>query len=385
MNNHVTSRRPPWRTVLLGFLGFTDLPIKVNCWYCSQDSYLLPGGKQTERYWHCNICENTNVKDENGDIVDTLPVMYDAKLNRTVTPIQDTSRKFQTRRLCESCERNQALIYQIMSDYIRDENDPDYDYYLRTADDYKTSLHQKYALCDDCQLIVDEIVAEQKAALRQRRFNEKLTRSLTTKAPRKPSKFEYGSMGLLWIWLHGMTWLICFYAFWYPPIRHNEADLITDIKGSWEAFATYFALSTISIQNLSLKFTFSQVAKSGLMFVIQRISYMGQILHNYTVCLVAPEKEESCQWDVSNHATLFLIVCLISFIWMNWHPKASKTYFEESRIQRWGIYTNIQRFLYVARLGLLLVLCYAHEQIIHVIMEITLIIMPLVNIAFKSR
>ncbi|KAI9494925.1 hypothetical protein BDB00DRAFT_816315 [Zychaea mexicana] len=64
MSNHVTNRRPPWRTVLLGFLGFTDLPVKVNCWYCNQDSYLLPGSKQTEGYWHCNICENTNVKDE---------------------------------------------------------------------------------------------------------------------------------------------------------------------------------------------------------------------------------------------------------------------------------------------------------------------------------
>ena len=64
MSDHVTNRRPPWRTVILGFLGITDLPIKVNCWYCSQDSYLLPGGKQTEHYWHCNICENTNVKDE---------------------------------------------------------------------------------------------------------------------------------------------------------------------------------------------------------------------------------------------------------------------------------------------------------------------------------
>ncbi|KAI7848654.1 Ima1 N-terminal domain-containing protein [Circinella umbellata] len=379
MSDHVTSRRPPWRTVILGFLGITDLPIKVNCWYCSQDSYLLPGGKQTEHYWHCNICENTNVKDENGDIVDTLPVMYDAKLNRTVTPIQDTSRKFQTRRLCEACERNQALIYQIMSDYIRDENDPDYDYYVRTADDYKASLHQKYALCDDCQAIVDEIVIEQKAALRQRRFNEKLTRSLTTKAPRKPSKTEYRVSGLLWFWLHGMTWFICFYALWYPPIRRENTDLMADITRFWESSSTTIVISTISFRDTSSKFTFSQVAKSGLMFVIQTTWNIAQIIHTSTLCLVAPEKEESCQWDISNHALFLSIICFISFLWMDWHPKASKTYFEESRIQRWGIYKTVQRFLYLLRFGLLGLLGYGSEQMINVTMEIVLVGMPLVK------
>lgn len=87
--------------------------------------------------------------------------------------------------------------------------DPEYDFYVRTADDYQRSLHEKYPLCDDCQAKVDGIVAEQKAILQQRRFNEKLTRSMTTKAPRKPSFYEYISRGSLWVLLHVVFLFIC--------------------------------------------------------------------------------------------------------------------------------------------------------------------------------
>lgn len=64
MNDYITTKRPSWRMRLLGFLGVTDLPIKVNCWYCNQDSYLLPGSKDKEEDWQCNICENRNIRDE---------------------------------------------------------------------------------------------------------------------------------------------------------------------------------------------------------------------------------------------------------------------------------------------------------------------------------
>ena len=127
-------------------------------------------------------------------------------------------------------------------------------------------------------------------------------------------------------------------ALWYPPIRPEDTDLMTDITRFWESLSTNIALSTTSFRDAPLKFTFSQVAKDGLMFVIQRTWDIAQIIHTSTICLVAPEKEESCQWDISNHAILLLVICFISFLWMDWHPKASKTYFEESRIQRWGIY-----------------------------------------------
>lgn len=44
----------------------------------------------------------------------------------TVTPVQTSTRSTSTpsssRMLCENCQKNQSLIYQIMSDYIRDEN-----------------------------------------------------------------------------------------------------------------------------------------------------------------------------------------------------------------------------------------------------------------------
>lgn len=44
----------------------------------------------------------------------------------TVTPVQASSARSITpsssRTLCENCQKNQSLIYQLMSDYIRDES-----------------------------------------------------------------------------------------------------------------------------------------------------------------------------------------------------------------------------------------------------------------------
>lgn len=86
---------------------------------------------------------------------------------------------------------------------------------------------------------------------------------------------------------------------------------------------------------------------------------------------------------------------------MNWHPVASKTYIEETgRIKCWGFYkvskklldsdTTIsaemyvtkftQRFLYILRLGLLLVFGYGDQQTVNIVTKVALALVSIVSI-----
>ncbi|KAF7721117.1 hypothetical protein EC973_005381 [Apophysomyces ossiformis] len=54
-----------------------------------------------------------------------------------------------------------------MSEYIRDESDPQFEYCMNTADQYKASLHAKYPLCNECQAKVDELLCDNDASTKE--------------------------------------------------------------------------------------------------------------------------------------------------------------------------------------------------------------------------
>ncbi|KAI8388853.1 Ima1 N-terminal domain-containing protein [Radiomyces spectabilis] len=349
MNKHITHKRP-WRTSLLGYLGLSDLPTKVNCWYCNQDSYLLPGGKQTEQYWYCDKCENVNVKDQNGDIVDTLPVMYNASLNHPVTPIpqRHLPERRQSRTLCENCQSNQILIYQLMSEYIRDEDDPKYDYYVKTADAYKASLQEKNPLCEECQAKVENLLAEQRADLRRRRINEKLHRSLQTKSPKRPSKFQYTMQGLLWFLSHSLTVLFCILAFLYPRTQpnyttNNQWTSIEFYKSAWSS------MSTVLVDLWQRGFetnVATTLASSCGMAALTNVKDAVKTMWQSSKCIILYDRSTSevvddCAMAFDNISLLY-IVWIISWFAIYWHPRASKTFVQDNaRVRHWPTYKVI--------------------------------------------
>lgn len=64
MSSHVTHKKPSIVKIILNRLGIIDLHTRVNCWFCNQDAYLLPGSKNTADHWFCRLCENTNARDQ---------------------------------------------------------------------------------------------------------------------------------------------------------------------------------------------------------------------------------------------------------------------------------------------------------------------------------
>ncbi|KAI8972469.1 hypothetical protein BDB01DRAFT_463993 [Pilobolus umbonatus] len=107
---------------VLNHLGLLDMPSKVNCWYCNNDSFLLPGNRDTIYNWYCHMCENRNMTDINGDIID--PSIFDT--NNKSDSEHKYCKPIKLREtpcsICVDCQRNQSLVYQFLSEYIPDEN-----------------------------------------------------------------------------------------------------------------------------------------------------------------------------------------------------------------------------------------------------------------------
>ncbi|KAJ2738984.1 hypothetical protein H4R23_000778 [Coemansia sp. Cherry 401B] len=66
---------------------------------------------------------------------------------------------------CSSCQRNQELICQILSAYLPDEDDPEYQDRYEHAEEYEQSLKRRYpVVCRLCQVKVDQRLQQQSQA-----------------------------------------------------------------------------------------------------------------------------------------------------------------------------------------------------------------------------
>ncbi|ORZ04259.1 Ima1 N-terminal domain-domain-containing protein [Absidia repens] len=403
MSEYLTKQSPSWRNWVLSKLGWTDLPTPVTCWYCNQKMYLLPGSRHTERLWYCNLCENTNAIDEFGDIMDAPPLPetgiysgYGSSLAQRRKDDQSMAlaKPSSDRTLCHGCQRNQTLIYQIMSDYIRDESDPDYDYYVKTADEYQQSLHNKYPLCDVCQEKIQVIVAEQRGSFRRRRINEQRQRSLQSKTPTRLTSLQYQLHGSLWFTLHGSVLILCIFVIYYPP-QPLETDMTIGFRISkWiaqagDAISTVMShrmdddqhtvislMSPSSSQPSYLRIVFDAMVtalwyiKSDFQNMILFIGDASYALFTlvaftllpstYTAARETPLPEEHpYSWNVKNMGVIcYLLFYTLSIYFMNWHTRASRTFLELSKPRHLKTYISVQRFLYCYRFAFLYSLAF---------------------------
>ncbi|KAI9318209.1 Ima1 N-terminal domain-containing protein [Dichotomocladium elegans] len=209
-------RQTSWFMLLLGRLNLVNVPVRVTCWYCNQPTELFPGSRETKEYWHCNNCDCINARDKNGEIIDNLPPMHDASLNRPIKPARggDNAHLISSpeKTICEECQKKLSHIYKVMSEYIPDESDPRYNHYVKTVDDYRRMLDEKYRLCDDCQSKVDTVLAAHKGSFHELRLFETFAWGQSNKAPSKLSREEYQSRMWMWGLLHGLVLLFCAHA-----------------------------------------------------------------------------------------------------------------------------------------------------------------------------
>lgn len=85
---------------------------------------------------------------------------------------------------CDTCQRNQVLFTHLLSEYLPDEEDPQYEKYLAAYDDYKVELEDRYPqVCSKCLPRVQEQIRNAGYAAKAdhlRRIMDKSERRRTT-------------------------------------------------------------------------------------------------------------------------------------------------------------------------------------------------------------
>ncbi|RXK40627.1 hypothetical protein M231_02082 [Tremella mesenterica] len=158
------------------FLRSSTRPVAVECFYCLSPSLLPPSlegrkGKTkvaspgTRWNWRCDRCGCWNVKDENGEIVSSLPGMYDSSLNKSSFSLRakpsnaHLPSSSNTSPFCHSCLANQTLIMNMLANYLPDDSDPSFPTLYADLPNYLTRLHTRYPpVCRDCQPGVEEVL-----------------------------------------------------------------------------------------------------------------------------------------------------------------------------------------------------------------------------------
>ncbi|KAJ2455741.1 hypothetical protein EV183_000588 [Coemansia sp. RSA 2336] len=179
----------------------------VTCWFCNEKTRLPRSSfdRDTKNNWHCNVCENQNILDHHGDIVDSLPEMYCESpiAPRAHLPEYDTPFN-SPHSFCPSCQRNQEMVCKLLSAYLPDESDPEYEERFRNADEYTESLKRRYpVVCQQCQIKVDQKLQQQAQWLYRRELASALHRSQSARkfAPQIPPQPTLRRKRLVAMWV----------------------------------------------------------------------------------------------------------------------------------------------------------------------------------------
>ncbi|KAI9204172.1 Ima1 N-terminal domain-containing protein [Polychytrium aggregatum] len=177
-------------------------PIAVQCFYCQSISQLPPpplaigtkaipgteparsrgsGLKQIDYWptdspnvikrWYCP-CMNWNELDPNGDILE--PDVHNWEGTHTPTPryalsATEASSQKSSRDspFCEKCINNQSLIYQLLSQCIPDEEDPNYEIACASFETKREEIEARYPpVCKLCRGRVDSFLQQQQSYLK---------------------------------------------------------------------------------------------------------------------------------------------------------------------------------------------------------------------------
>ncbi|KAL9715883.1 hypothetical protein Ac2012v2_000326 [Leucoagaricus gongylophorus] len=131
----------------------------------------------------CLACGAKNGYDINGQIVSNMSATHNESLNRSPLPNQAFLRENQPlasqkpNLFCRSCQSNQRIIMELLSEYLPPHEDSSYDERLTMLSQYRKSLHARYPpVCENCTPAVEGVIREQDRTIRPAAFADALRR-----------------------------------------------------------------------------------------------------------------------------------------------------------------------------------------------------------------
>ncbi|KIJ68203.1 hypothetical protein HYDPIDRAFT_81318 [Hydnomerulius pinastri MD-312] len=132
----------------------------LTCFFCQ--SAVSPAPVDA-RSFRCPQCNCWNRYDANGEIMSDEPAMHDEKLNarsfaKRASPSKDRLPSMYSKgQFCHTCQTNQMLLVNLLSNYLPPPQHPDYAKRLEQLPAYRESLHTRYPpVCSNCAPAVED-------------------------------------------------------------------------------------------------------------------------------------------------------------------------------------------------------------------------------------
>ncbi|KAI0788511.1 Ima1 N-terminal domain-containing protein [Abortiporus biennis] len=136
----------------------TRRPLRTECFFCQ--SIVEP---EDPRNFECTRCKCWNRYDSNNEIISDMPEMHDETQNTKSYALRGTSRtdrlppSFGKGQFCHTCQTNQMLLANLLSNYLPPPEDPEYASRLETFPTYRESVEIRYPpVCPQCLPAVED-------------------------------------------------------------------------------------------------------------------------------------------------------------------------------------------------------------------------------------
>ncbi|KAI0756880.1 Ima1 N-terminal domain-containing protein [Daedaleopsis nitida] len=190
-------------------------PSTVSCFYCQSAVTPIP---RNPRSFRCPHCDCWNRYDAKGEIVSDEPAMHDENLNalsfaRRASPRKDRlPSMYGSSFFCHTCQTNQVLRNNLLSNYLPPPTDPEYERRLEELPEYQRSIEVRYPpICANCLPTVEAEIRKRDQEARIRALGGALKNTKGTDSRRRSSVTQKQKERLeveLRIWrIRGFLWV----------------------------------------------------------------------------------------------------------------------------------------------------------------------------------
>ncbi|EIW64180.1 uncharacterized protein TRAVEDRAFT_68039 [Trametes versicolor FP-101664 SS1] len=166
-------------------------PSAVSCFFCQSPVTPLP---RNPRSFRCPHCDCWNRYDEHGEITSEEPAMHDENLNARSFAKRASPRKdrflsaYGNTVFCHTCQTNQMLITNLLSNYLPTPDDPEYEARLESLPEYRQSVEIRYPpICANCLPAVEDEIRKRDHMARVRALGGALKTTRGTDSRRRSS------------------------------------------------------------------------------------------------------------------------------------------------------------------------------------------------------
>ncbi|KAF8807741.1 hypothetical protein BYT27DRAFT_7165839 [Phlegmacium glaucopus] len=188
----------------------------IQCFFCQSPTAL----HINPRNFKCTSCGCWNRYDNQGEIISDEPAMHEEHLNsksfaKRASPSKDRlPTMYGSGPFCHSCQTNQMLIVNLLSNYLPSQESPEYESRVQMLPAYRESLHVRYPpVCESCLPQVEDEIRQKEQMARVKALGGSLTKGKERRRRASGPEVEKEKSAadtMFWWKVRGYLWALSF-------------------------------------------------------------------------------------------------------------------------------------------------------------------------------